>query len=98
MPKKFVRKSKKQYPMVEFTLPDIYGDAKIVLPSTESMPMKVQAAAERNQVSPMLDVWREAGVDEETLEAISDLDGDEVPDLIKAWNDASKVPTGKSKA
>lgn len=98
MPKKFVRKTKKQYPMVEFTLPDIYGDAKFVLPSADSMPMKFQAAAERNQVVPMLEVWRDAGVDEETLDAISDLNGDEIPELIEAWNDASKVPTGKSKA
>lgn len=98
MPKKFVRKTKKQYPMVEFTLPDIYGDTPIILPAMESMPMKVQAAAEKNQVGPMIDVWRGAGVDDETIDALTDLDGNEVTDLMDAWNSASKVSTGKSKA
>lgn len=98
MPKKFVRKTKKKYPMVEFTLPDIYGDTPIILPAVESMPMKVQAAAEKNQVAPMLDVWRDAGVDAETVDALSDLDGSEVVDMMEAWNGASRVSAGKSKA
>lgn len=98
MPKKFVRKTKKQYPMVEFTLPDIYGDTPIVLPAIESMPLKVQAAVEKNQVAPMLDVWREAGVDDETIDALSDLDGSEAGDMMQSWLDAGKVPAGKSKA
>lgn len=98
MPKKFVRKNKKQYPMVEFTLPDIYEDTPIVLPSVESMPMKVQAAAEKNQVSPMIGVWRDAGVDDETIDALTDLDGEEVSVLMEVWNGAGKVSAGKSKA
>lgn len=98
MPKKFVRKTKKKYPMVEFTLPDIYGDTPIILPAVESMPMKVQAAAEKNQVAPMLDVWSDAGVDAETIDALADLDGNEVVEMMKAWNSAGKVSAGKSKA
>lgn len=96
MPKKFQRKTKKQYPMVEVKLPDIYGDTPLVVPALASMPLKVQISGRRNDLGPMIDVFVDAKVDEETIDAITDLDGDEFEPFMKAWSDAGPVPAGKS--
>lgn len=94
----FKRKKQKRYPMVEFTLPDVYGDAVFRLPELSAMPIKVQRRGMKNDIEPMFAVCRAAGVDDATLEAMDDLDQDEYGDFMQAWSKAGSVPAGKSGA
>lgn len=94
----FTRKKHKRYPMVEFTLPDIYGDSVFRLPDLAAMPIKVQRLGMKNDIEPMFEVCRVAGVDESTLNAMDDLDQDEYGDLMQAWSKAGPVAAGKSEA
>lgn len=96
MPKKFKRKTEKRYPMVRFTLPEIYGDAEFVLPDQSSFDLGTQRALVRNEIEPMFGTLRAVGVDEETIQAMDELQGDEVMELMKAWQKASPVDSGKS--
>lgn len=96
MPKKFVRKKKPNYPMVSFTLPDIYGDAELVLPEQGSLPLGAQRAVMAGDINPMFKAFEKAGVDAETIEALDELSNDEIEALMEAWTNASPVSTGKS--
>lgn len=97
MAKKFKRVSKKRFPMVRFTLPDIYGDAVFELPDLGSFDLGTQRAMESGSANPMFGLLEEAGVDAETLDALDDLQGEEATQLFEAWANASKVTPGKSK-
>lgn len=97
MAKKFKRVSKKRFPMVEFTLPEIYGDAVFELPDLGSFDLGTQRAMESGSANPMFGLLEEAGVDSETIEALDDLQGEEANQLFAAWANASKVTPGKSK-
>lgn len=97
MAKKFKRVAKKRFPMVEFTLPEIYGDAVFVVPDLGSFDLRTQRGMENGMADPMFDLLEEAGVDAETIEALGDLQGEEATQLFEAWAGASKVKPGKSK-
>lgn len=94
--KKFVRKKKAIYPMVSFTLPDVFGDAEFVLPETGAMPIGAQRAAMAGNVNPMFQTFKDAGVDDETIAALDELTGTEIDAFLTAWNNASPVSAGKS--
>lgn len=94
----FTRKKPKRYPMVEFTIPDVYDDAVFRLPELSAMPIKVQRRGMKNDIEPLFDVCRTAGVDEATLAAMDDLDQEEYGDFMQAWSKAGTVPAGKSGA
>lgn len=96
--KKPVRKKQKRYPMVEFTFDDVYDDYVFRLPDLASMPLKVQIHGQQNDLRPLLDVCAVAGVDEDTIDAMIDLDGEEYGDFMQAWSKAGKIPAGKSGA
>lgn len=97
MAKKFKRVSKKRFPMVEFTLPKVYGDAVFVVPDLGSFDLRTQEGMENGLASPMFKLLAEAGVDAETIESLRDLQGEEATQLFEAWGAASKVKPGKSK-
>lgn len=94
----FTRKKSKRYPMVEFTFDDVYGDAVFRLPELTAMPIKVQRRGMKNDIEPLFDVCRAAGVDDDTLAAMDDLDQEEYGDFMQAWSKAGPVPAGKSGA
>lgn len=97
MTKKFKRVAKKRFPMVQFTLPEIYGDAVFELPDLGSFDLGTQRAMEAGSAGPMFGLLEEAGVDAETVAALDDLQGEEANQLFVAWANASKVTPGKSK-
>ncbi len=94
--KKFVRKTKKQYRFVNFTLPEIYGDTEISVPASDGIPLKVARGVKYNDVTVILDYFEDAGVDQETVSAISDLDRDEFTEFMKVWGETSGVQVPKS--
>lgn len=94
--KKFVRKTKKQYTFVSFTLPEIYGDAEFVLPDTDQMPLKAQRLIRRNDVNGIIDFLEDTGVDADTIGAIDELDANEFVEFTKAWGEASGINLPKS--
>lgn len=96
--KKPTRKKPKRYPMVEFTFDDVYDDFVFRLPDLASMPLKVQIRGQENDVRPLLEVCRIAGADEDTIDAVIDLDGEEYGDFMQAWSKAGPMPAGKSGA
>lgn len=93
-----VRKKQKRYPMVEFTFDDVYGEYVFRLPELSAMPIKVQRRGMKNDIEPLFNVCRAAGVDDPTLEAMDDLDQQEYSDFMQAWSKAGPVPAGKSGA
>lgn len=95
--KKPIRNKPKRYPMVEFTF-DLYDDYVFRLPELSSMPIKVQRRGMKNDIEPLFDVCRSAGVDDATLEAMDDLDQDEYGEFMQTWSKAGTVPAGKSGA
>lgn len=95
---KFVRKTEKKIEMVSFTLPEIYGDAEFVLPDTDQLPLKAQRLIRRNDANGVIEFLYDAGVDEETIEAIDALDSQEFVELSKAWGQASGIDLPKSPA
>lgn len=96
--KKPVRKKQKRYPMVEFTFADVYDDFVFRLPDLASMPLKVQIRGQENDLRPLLEVCRVAGADEDAIDAMIDLDGEEYGDFMQAWAKAGPMPAGKSGA
>ena len=83
--RKFERKVKKQYQMRTFTDP-IFGE-QFELPSFEQVPIKVVKGLNRSDFS-KLDEWlRDAGVPQEEIDALAELDPDEFGQFQEAWAD-----------
>lgn len=97
MAKKFKRVKKKVFPKVEFTLPEVYGDAVFNLPDLASFDLKTQRRLGAGDTDALFSQLEEAGVDAETRDAIDDLQGDDVTALMEAWGKVSAVDAGKSK-
>ena len=97
MAKKFKRVKKKVFPKVEFTLPEVYGDAVFTLPDLTSFDLKTQRKLGNGDSDALFAQLAEAGVDEETLDAIDDLQGEDMTALMEAWGKVSNIDAGKSK-
>lgn len=98
MPKKFQRKTKKTWPMVDVVLSDVYGDDVLTLPSLSAFDMRTQRALAKGDVDALFAQLEEAGVNEATRDAIDDLQGDEVMALMREWEKKSGAIAGKSKS
>lgn len=96
MPKKFARKSERKFPLVRFET-EIF-DGVFELPALSSFDLKTQRSLMANDVNPLFALLADAKVDQEAIDAIDSLSGDEVSDFMKAWGDASEVPAPKSGA
>lgn len=96
MPKKFARKSERKFPLVRFET-DIF-DGVFELPALSSFDLKTQRSLMSNDVNPLFDLLEAAKVDEDAIQAIDSLAGDEVSEFMKAWGEASEVPAPKSGA
>lgn len=97
MPKKFKRKKKKQYPMVAFTIPSVYGDAVFEIPKQSSFTLKAQRGIQSGNLDLFFSELKQAKVDQETMDALDDLQGgDETQEFLEAWSEAGPVPVGKS--
>ena len=88
------RKGKKQYTMVPFELEEFEGE--FVLPQLDQLPLGVAAGLSDGDILGLvkfLDVNAP-----ECAEAIRDLGGSEVEELLQKWGDASGADMGKSAA
>lgn len=96
MPKKFARKSERKFPMVRFESEVFEGTFE--LPALSAFDLKTQRSLMENDVNPLFHLLAEAKVDQDAIDAIDSLSGEEVSDFLKAWGDASEVPAPKSGA
>lgn len=79
----FERKTPKRYEMRTFTDP-IFGET-FTLPSFEQVPIKVVKGLNHGDFAKM-DQWlKDAGVDEDEINAISELDPEEFGEFQEAW-------------
>lgn len=91
----FERKSPKQYQMRSFTDP-VYGE-EFTLPSLDQAPLRVPGALNKMDLEPMEKWFRDAGVSDEEVQAILDLDPDEFGKFSEAWQDG-EISVPKSAA
>jgi hypothetical protein len=93
--KKFTRKTAKRYDMVSFET-EIF-DGTFTLPDQRHFTLGIAEALNKGDVGALLE-WLEGTVkvDEETVDAIRDLDQTELQDFIKGWGKGSAVDAGKS--
>lgn len=96
MPKKFARKTVRKFPLVRFET-DIFAGT-FELPALSSFDLKTQRSLMSNDVNPLFALLEAAKVDQDAIDAIDSLSGDEVTEFMKAWGDASEVPAPKSGA
>lgn len=96
MPKKFARKSERKFPLVRFETEIFAGVFE--LPALSSFDLKTQRSLMANDVNPLFALLEDAKVDQDAIDAIDSLSGDEVTEFMKAWGDASEVPAPKSGA
>lgn len=88
------RKNSRQFEMVRFES-DLF-DGQFELPALSSFDLKTQRHIMNNNVNPLFDLLREAGVPEDALDAIDSLAGDEVSTFMKEWGAAGPIPAPKS--
>lgn len=94
--KKFTRVKERHVDMVEFTYDEVYGDEKFILPKFPP-PLGILRRIQRGDVSQLMPWLIENGVDEETVEAIDDLDpAEELNDFVNAWTNGQVATAPKS--
>ena len=87
------RKGKRQYPLVDVSLPG--WDGAFVLPKLDTLPLGISAKLADGDVIALVDFLRE-NTDKDTADAIDDLGGDEAEDLMEVWAKASGVELGNA--
>jgi hypothetical protein len=92
--RKINRKNAKQYRMVNVKS-DIF-DVELTLPDFAQIPMGVPAKLTKGDLGAMFDWLNAAGVDQETIEAVESLDGEEFQDFTEDWGKGSAVALPKS--
>lgn len=95
--RKFERKQKKQYKMVTFESSIFEGE--FTLPALEHMPNGVPRSLGSNgDVAGKLPAWlKDAGTEEEAIDAIAELDGEEFNTFMEEWGKGSEITLPKSK-
>lgn len=80
--KKIARKVAKRYEFVEFESELFEGTFR--LPKPEQMSLKLVAKLNTNPYA-LVDFLREAGVDDDQVEAVESLDPSELEDFMEVW-------------
>lgn len=93
--RKVTRKTGKKYSWVTFELEQY--DGEFVLPDMKHLPLKVVDALNRGAVGVLVGWMEEAKVGEDYIDAIWELEQNEVEDFVKAWGEGSLVDAPKSK-
>ncbi|GAA1714444.1 hypothetical protein [Brachybacterium phenoliresistens] len=92
--KQFSRTTKVTYDRVQFTLPEVFGDAEFDLPTMRQMPLGVSRTM-KTDPRRFLN-WIVENATPEEAEAIDSLVDDEALLFMDAWGKASKAAAGKS--
>lgn len=93
--RKFERKTEKQYQMRRFTDP-IFGE-EFSLPNFDQVPIKVMKGLNRGDFTKMDEWLSDAGVSQEEIDAIAELDPDEFGQFQESWSDG-EIDAPKSAA
>lgn len=73
---------------VTITLPEIYGDEPLTLPSNNRLPNKVVRALLGENFEPLFEWLRTNGTDKETMDALEELTFEEFSEFVQAWSKA----------
>lgn len=90
--RKHSRRHEKIYQMVEFES-EIF-DGKFVFPKATHMNQKVATALDEGRFN-VHDWLREAGVDEESIEILPELDAEETQQFMKEWSNGDIISVPK---
>lgn len=90
---KYARKTKKRYAFVDFETEIFEGT--FTFPSPEQLPLGVLNSLESGITTKLVTWLEEAGVDKDAIEAFEALEGEELLDFMKAWQDG-KLSVPKS--
>lgn len=93
--RKHTRREEKVYQYVEFNS-SIYEGDPFVFPKASQMSQKVATALDSGNFSLLYDWLRDAGVDEDSIEAFSELDSEETMEFMKEWTDGAPTSVPKS--
>lgn len=92
--KKFTRKNPIRVEMVDVTLPDVY-DEPLTVPAFASFPAKRLRQFARSDDAMFEAIAEHA--DEDVVEALNELAGDELTEFVKRWRQAGSLSAPKSK-
>ena len=93
--RKFERKTAKQYKMLSFTDP-VFGE-KFVLPTPDQAPIKVITGMNQLELGPMRKWLEDAGAETDAVDALLEMDQDEVQEFMEVWRDG-EISAPKSSA
>lgn len=95
MPVSKIRKRKvaKKYEIVTFETPIFEGQFKF--PSAKHLPVRVLTSFQKGEVDALFTWLAAAGVPTEDIDALQDLDGEELSEFMSNWTDGD-VPVPKS--
>lgn len=79
------RKTAKKYEVVTFETPIFEGEFSF--PSAKHLPIRVLTSFQKGEIDSMLTWLSKAGVSPEDIEALQDLDGEELGEFMDAWTD-----------
>nr|DAD89333.1 MAG TPA: hypothetical protein [Siphoviridae sp. ctaaA4] len=92
--KTFTRVKPKQYTMVRFTS-SLY-DEEFLLPKPGHMSQKVASAIDSGRFDVFYEWLRGAGVTEEEIDAIADMDAEETREFMQEWGQGEIASVPKS--